>query len=366
MHSSFPPTILLSLCFSIGLIVPTVIGRSLSLYSPTSLSSPLYRRATGTDPGHVQPQVDDLFRFLSKQYPSSGIKPRVGGGKSADKLKAHIEWINAQLLPKKEKLRILFIEYAGSTGDVGKSMTYADMMKSSISDISKTDLFSRMLYYLRIKKENKPNLEVKLAIDCNFLEYIPKETKDKWESDIKQCLANDPNNEAANEQKFMNVVHGYLKTWKPHIVIQGNAISKLYGTSEGFWAKFHKPMDNLVKQDLIVRINIRADFKQTKKVETKKEQYPISMADVVLVGQPADFFPGLPSATRQTRIGRPQVAGMMPIPAELKAWLDQNKKVMYLGLGGPQRSRELPKRSPSESLNKFMQEILKDPKYKEW
>ena len=125
-------------------------------------------------------------------------------------------------------------------------------------------------------------------------------------------------------------------------------------------------MNTLVDQDSIVRINVRADFKQQKEVEAKKNQYPMGKADVVLVGQPADFFPGLPSATRQTRIGRPQVAGMTPIPAELKAWLDQNKKVMYLGLGGPQRSRELPKGSPPESLNKFIQEILKDPKYKEW
>ena len=62
------------------------------------------------------------------------------------------------------------------------------------------------------------------------------------------------------------------------------------------------------------------------------------MANVVLVEQPADFFPGLPLATRQTHIGRPQVASMTPIPAELKAWLDQNKKVIHLDLGGPQRA----------------------------
>ena len=164
----------------------------------------------------------------------------------------------------------------------------------------------------------------------------------------------------------MDVVHEYLKTWKPHVVIQGNAISGLYKESDGFWTKFHEPMNNLVEKDLIVRINVRADFKQQKEVETKKDQSPIDKADVVLVGQPADFFPGLPSANRQTRIGRPQVLGMTDIPAGLEAWLDENTKVMYLGLGGRQRSRELPKGSPTESLEKFLQEILKDPEYKEW
>jgi len=56
-----------------------------------------------------------------------------------------------------------------------------------------------MLYYLYIKKKNKPNLKVKLIINCNFLEYIPKETKDKWKSNIKLYLVNDPNNKAANK-----------------------------------------------------------------------------------------------------------------------------------------------------------------------
>ena len=366
MHSSFSPATLLSLCFSIGLILPTVIGRSLPLHSPTSLASPLYRRATGDDPGHVQPQVDDLFRFLSTQNPSNGIQPRGGSKeKPADKLKARIDWINKQL-PKKEKFRILFIEYAGSGGDVGKSMTYAEAINSRSHHSSRTDLFNRMLYYFHLKKEDKPNVEMKLAVDCNYLKYMTKQTRDYWESDIKLCLADDDKNEAANQQKFMDVVHEYLKTWKPHVVIQGNAISGLYKESDGFWTKFHEPMNNLVEKDLIVRINVRADFKQQKEVETKKDQYPIDKADVVLVGQPADFFPGLPSANRQTRIGRPQVLGMTDIPAGLEAWLDENTKVMYLGLGGRQRSRELPKGSPTESLEKFLQEILKDPEYKEW
>jgi len=113
-------------------------------------------------------------------------------------------------------------------------------------------------------------------------------------------------------------------------------------------------MNTLVDQDSIVRINVRADFKQQKEVEAKKNQYPMGKADVVLVGQPADFFPGLPMANRQTRIGRPQVLGMANIPAGLQAWLEKSEKVMYLGLGGRLRSRELLKGSPTESLEKFL------------
>jgi len=187
MHFSFPPATLISLYLSIGIILPTVIGRSLPLYAPTSPASPLYRRVTGEDPGHVQPQVNDLFRFLSAQKPPNGIQPRVGhkGKSPADKLKAHIQWINAQLLPKKEKFRILFIEYAGSGGDVGKSMTYTEAIKSRSYHSSSINLFNRMLYYIHFKKADKPNLEMKLAIDCNYLKYMTKETRDPWESDIK-------------------------------------------------------------------------------------------------------------------------------------------------------------------------------------
>ena len=100
-------------------------------------------------------------------------------------MKAHIQWINAQLLPKKEKFRILFIEYAGSGGDVGKSMTYTEAIKSRSHHSSSTNLFNRMLYYIHLKKADKPNLEMKLAIDCNYLKYMTKETRDPWESDIK-------------------------------------------------------------------------------------------------------------------------------------------------------------------------------------
>ncbi|KIM97237.1 hypothetical protein OIDMADRAFT_147749 [Oidiodendron maius Zn] len=365
MHSSFPLATLLSLCFSAGLIFPTVIGRALS--PPTSPASPLYRRTTSDDPGHVQPQVDDLFKFLSTRTPSNGIQPRGGssGKTPADKLKEHIEWINAQLLPKEEKFRILFIEYAGSGGDVGKSMTYTEAINSRSLHSSRTDLFNKILYYFHLKKQDKPILEMKLAVDCNYLKYMTKQTRDYWGSDIKKCSA-DGQDEAANQQKFMEAVNEYLKTWKPHVVIQGNAISGLYKGSEGFWTKFHEPMNKLVQDDSIVRINVRADFKKPEEVKTKIDQYPIDKADVVLVGQPADFFRGLPSENRQTRIGRPQVLGMTDIPAGLNAWLDESENVMYLGLGGPQRSRELPKGSPTESLQKFLEEILKDEEYKDW
>jgi len=89
MHSSFPHTTPFSLCFIIGLILPVVIGRYLPEYAPTSPASPLYLRATSDDPGDVQPQVDDLFRFLSTQKPSNGIQPR--GENLADELKEHIK-----------------------------------------------------------------------------------------------------------------------------------------------------------------------------------------------------------------------------------------------------------------------------------
>jgi len=367
MHSSFSPATLLSLCFSIGLILPTVIGRSLPSQPSTSPASPLYHR-TVEDPGDVQPQVNDLFRYLSTLR-DSGVRTRGGrAGNPADKLTEHINYINKKLLPRKtnNKLRILFVEYAGSGGDVGKSMTYPQAIQSRSLHSSRTDLFNRMLYYLRLKKEGAPALEMKLAVDCNYLKYMAQSVRDSWEADIKECLADDDLNPENNQKKFMDVVHGYLTTWRPHVVIQGNAISGLYRSSPDFWTKFHQPMNEMVEADQIVRINVRADFKQVKEVDTKKDQYPLERNDVVLVGQPADFFKGLPSENRQTRIGRPQVQGMTKIPDGLQAWLDESKNVMYLGLGGPQRSREVPKGSPTESLEKFLKEMLDDEEYKDW
>jgi len=163
-------------------------------------------------------------------------------------------------------------------------MTYTEAIKSRSHHSSSTNLFNRMLYYIHLKKADKPNLEMKLAIDCNYLKYMTKETRDPWESDIKQCLLDDDKNAAVNQQKFMDVVNEYLKTWKPYVVVQGNVISGLYKESDGFWTKFHEPMNTLVDQDSIVRINVRADFKQQKEVEAKKNQYPMGKADVVLVG----------------------------------------------------------------------------------
>jgi len=46
---------------------------------------------------------------------------------------------------------------------------------------------------------------------------------------------------------------------------------------------------------------------------------------------------------------------MANILAGLQAWLEKSEKVMYLGLGGRLCSRELPKGSPIESLEKFLQ-----------
>ncbi|KAI9693400.1 MAG: hypothetical protein M1820_009329 [Bogoriella megaspora] len=366
MHSPFSPTILLSLCLSIGLILPSAAGSS--SHSSTSLASPLYRRAPGNDPGHVQAQVDDLHLYLSKQKPTN-VKARGGRkGKGAEaKLKQHVQWINSKLNPKKEKLRILFIEYAGSGGDVGKSMTYTEAIKSRSIYSARTSLFNRMLYYFHLKKDQNPHIEMTLAVDCNYLKYMTEPVRAEWAKDIKECVAGDGKNEKANQEKFMEVVDRHLRGKRPpHVVIQGNAISGLYKGSEGFWTQFHQRMDKMVKDDLILRINVRADFKQEKEVMEKKAQYPLEKNDVVLVGQPADFFPGLPSVNRQTRIGRPQVAGMSDLPEELVAWVQKQEQVMYLGLGGPQRSRELPKKNPTEAIEKFLKEIMQDEQYKDW
>lgn len=364
MRLSFFPATLLSLCFSIGLILPTVTGRS--LYPPTSPASPLYRR-DAKDFGNVQPQVNDLFRFLSKTKLNQ-IDLRKNPSAELDK---HIKEIN-KLLPENEPLRILFIEYAGSGGDVGKSMTYTQALRSPDLGSYKRNLFINMLDYFHPKKNNKANIEIKLAVDCNYLKYMPEQDRKAWQSDIKACSAN-IKSEEANQKAFMDAVNGdeeqkqpgYLKSFQPHVVVQGNAMSGLYKSSPGFWEKFHEPMNQLVKDDQIVRINIRADFKQKAEVLTKIDQYPLEKADVVLVGQPVDFFKGLPSENHQTRIGRPKVGGMSEISSGLGAWLDNNKKVMYLGLGGPQRSRESFKKTSTESLNKFLEAILTNEKYKD-
>ena len=376
MHSSFSPASLLSLCFSIGLILPTVIGRSLPLDSPTSLASPLYRR-TNDDPGHVQEQVTDLSRHLAGlpyEPPVPGdkqMKPRKTTPETIQSdLEKHIVWLNNQVIRNKaknlQKLRILFIEYAGSGGDVGKSMTYPEALKSRSLRSTKTDVFNKILYYFHLKKLKQPLVEMKLAVDCNYLKYMTEQIRQDWAADIEKCMV-PAGDEAANRKQFMKVVQEDLAEFKPHIVIQGNAMSSLYNKKDpDFWQQLHEQMNKLVADDLIVRVNVKADFKKKEEAEQKKVQYPLQRNDVVLVGQPADFFKGLPSETRQTRIGRPQVMGMTPLPADLKAWLDKSKQVMYLGLGGPQRSRELPKKSPTESLNKFLHEILRDPEYKDW
>lgn len=57
---------------------------------------------------------------------------------------------------------------------------------------------------------------------------------------------------------------------------------------------------------------------------------------------------------------------MSEIPSALNDFLDKSTNVMYLGLGGRQRSRELPMKAPAESLEIFLKTILKDPKYKNW
>lgn len=300
---------------------------------------------------------------------------------------AHIGKLNKGL-PQDEPFRILFVEYAGSGGDVGKSMTYTEAMKSQSIRGFNPRIFNKMLLYFQrltkvrslvdLRKQLKSfktpkgdgdpliKIDMKLAVDCNYIRYMSKATRDYWQSDISACQVGTGTDEKANESKFVERVNELLTDFKPHMVIQGNAISGLYRSSEGVWTKLHASMNQMVTDDIIIRTNIRADFKQKEEALEKKEQYPIAENDIVLVGQPVDFFPGLPSVTRQTRIGRPQVAGMSEIPSALNDFLDKSTNVMYLGLGGRQRSRELPMKAPAESLEIFLKTILKDPKYKNW
>lgn len=312
MHSNLSTAGLLSFCFSIALILSTAAGWS--IHPSTSPASPLYRRVSNNpnDPGDVQPQVDDLFRYLSGEYKASKIQPRKGLKEIPADLAAHIGKLN-KALPQDEPFRILFVEYAGSGGDVGKSMTYTEAMKSQSIRGFNPRIFNKMLLYFQrltkvrslvdLRKQLKSfktpkgdgdpliKIDMKLAVDCNYIRYMSKATRDYWQSDISACQVGTGTDEKANESKFVERVNELLTDFKPHMVIQGNAISGLYRSSEGVWTKLHASMNQMVTDDIIIRTNIRADFKQKEEALEKKEQYPIAENDIVLVGQPVDFFP---------------------------------------------------------------------------
>jgi hypothetical protein len=362
----FLPSAALSLYVGIALQLPAVIARWVPADASISAARLLNARVSSADPGNVQPQMNDLFQYLSK-VADSKVKARPGTAQAvANTLDTSIKTMNKVLRPKptdKTMLRILFIEYAGSGGDVGKSMTYPTALKDRSVFNPNMRVFNRVISYIRSKIETQPIIEMKLAVDCNYITYMTTKIRQAWASDIQQCSVAG-GTETDNQNQFKSVVDTYLTDFQPHIVIQGNAISGIYEKqTAGFWDDFHKQMDAMVTADEIVRLNIRADFKQVAEVEKKLTQYPLKPTDLVLVGQSVDFLPGLPSETKQTRIGRPQVIGMAAMSPQLKAWLDKSKYVIYLGLGGRQRSHELPIGSPNAALNQFLQELLKKKEY---
>ncbi|KAI9707932.1 MAG: hypothetical protein M1820_004351 [Bogoriella megaspora] len=311
------------------------------------------------DPGLVEPQMDNLFSTLSGQ-PQTKIQAR-----NKLTLRQLSRDLNEALKgePTRE-LRIMFAEFAGTKGDVGKSTYYLTELNDEAvhqKAIKKeAGLWSEVLKAFGGRKTNQ--FFIKLVMDCRYENFLPAKVKLDWKADIQEC--------GKTPQDFREAIKKQVAQFKPHVVILGHAFTNPYSPDntkeDNFFQSLLEPIEVEERADRLVKINIKSLYKQPAdaKSEKYKDRYKLTKNDIHLVGQTAEYFPALPSVSLQTRIGRAPTTGMAASPHELMAWVGHQKNIMYLGQGGRTRSVEGKKKNPTPLVKEFVEKQLAKPEVK--
>ncbi|KAI9688770.1 MAG: hypothetical protein M1822_001127 [Bathelium mastoideum] len=348
---------------SLSLFIPLLLF--FNIFTHIVSADTLERRLTLADPGRVNKQVDALFEILHSQY-GSEIQTRSALSKRQVSRQLHV----ALKKEKDEKLRILFVQFGGSGGDIGKSQSYLNYMKNEASYQDKiaqeAGLWRQIAQAFGGKKSTQYDLQ--LVIDCEYKKYLTEPTLAEWKADIDRC--------GETRIDFQNAIKLQMREFKPHVVIQGNALSKPYSPlktgRDQYLEELMEPIQARVKLDTLVVINVKANYKRPYEINDpsrpdRRARYVLNQNDIHIIGQTADYFPDeMPADSWQTRIGRAPTAAMDAPPAALLQWVRKQKKVMYLGHGGRLRSREATLDSPTPVVQQFVEKRLNEPKSKDW
>jgi hypothetical protein len=117
----------------------------------------------------MKKQVYDMVQYLAEDETNRIVAANIP-----------IERIDQNLgvyLTGERKLRILFIEFVGTLGDVGKSMYYLQNLQDHCMNTG------FMLSGLHLNKQ----FDVHLTVDCRCKDYISQDLLNAFNEDIKAC-----------------------------------------------------------------------------------------------------------------------------------------------------------------------------------
>lgn len=156
-------------------------------------------------------KLTELFGNYPDSHIDKNIKPDDLNSKLSERLKKKSAGLRRPL--KNRKLRVFFIEFCGTTGDVQKGEYYLDALAREGS-------CTQLERFLDIFSKNDKLYSLRFAIDCAAVNYLSDATKKKYKKDIELC-GTDRTATRDRIKKLMDI-------HKPDAIIRGNAVERLY------------------------------------------------------------------------------------------------------------------------------------------
>ncbi|KAF1996311.1 hypothetical protein P154DRAFT_323026 [Amniculicola lignicola CBS 123094] len=184
-----------------------LITGNVFLRTVSAVPTDLVARGTFED---LRAQVDDMVNILS-EVEGSMIDKAIAAKDLNDELKRTIEEKRKKPFLTSKTLKILFVEFQGSQGDVGKDEAYLKAIQ--------LNAVRRLEWFVNLFTNQHP-YELRFVVDCRAKDYLSDETKNNFKRDIAKC--------GTDQDGFKKNVHDVLSGFKPHVIIRGHAVERLY------------------------------------------------------------------------------------------------------------------------------------------
>ncbi|KAL9109131.1 MAG: hypothetical protein Q9227_006222 [Pyrenula ochraceoflavens] len=237
-------------------------------------------------------------------------------------LRKGVTWAN------RRRLKLLYIEYRGTFGDVATSMTVLGEL------LKKTELF-----------------EVHLAITPGSVAHMPSVLEENFRDEINDCL----------KRGFAPCVTSAYNRIRPDVIVRGHPVKRLH---ESDWQALTDPAYDLTKHDEAVMADIKSYIFEL--VTRWPWDYNISPNQMTLVGQQPEIY-GNPNPidNHQVLLGKYKTSTRSdtPLAQSLKDFIQSavtdNENIMYLGIGGFERKWNADIHQALRPLKTFVDEQVK-------
>ncbi|KAL9105378.1 MAG: hypothetical protein Q9227_009434 [Pyrenula ochraceoflavens] len=238
---------------------------------------------------------------------------------------------------QKRPLKLFYVEFSGTYGDVATSMTLLKTL------MEKKDLF-----------------DISFAVDPRSVQHMSTEMANLFRSDIKRCQS----------QGFLKCVTSTYQDVRPEVIVRGHPTYRFYGSD---YDKLFDWIYKCLKWDDCVLADIKSYYFDPPSSNKWPSDYQITPNRFTLVGQQPEIYGNPdPMKIRQVLVGKykTQAKDQGTISSSLDNWIKtavkQKKNIIYLGIGGFMRPYNAPLHGALTPLKNFADSITKQEAKKYW